>query len=301
MDNDQNARYFRVDGQLRYHWGADQEIMTIINKRDKSPETLALVTKRIELAKPGAIRLLWNKNLGREIYVPRRPEENERREIKRIDLTLKRKKIEPHIGGGYFRDFGDEIPQRTGQNEETYMDAESTTSNNSEEAVATHDPGAYPTISVQEYRDGPIEEIAVHYVRINPVVETKAKINKQQEDNVRSAELDFMLDLETLIKETSADPELIELNCCLEDNNTNMIPQRIQNGRKEVNTPLGHHHGRRSNRHTEIIEIRCTQCLTFGTPGHQQNVQRRYDILVAEYSGRHREKIENMLSLPKRR
>ena len=38
MENDQNARYVRVDGQLRYHWGADKEIMTIINKRDKSPE-----------------------------------------------------------------------------------------------------------------------------------------------------------------------------------------------------------------------------------------------------------------------
>ena len=56
MENDQNARYFRVDGQLRYHWGADQEIMTIINKRDKSPETSELVTRRIELAKPGAMR-----------------------------------------------------------------------------------------------------------------------------------------------------------------------------------------------------------------------------------------------------
>ena len=39
MDNDQNARSFRVDGQLRYLWGADHETMTIINKRDKSPET----------------------------------------------------------------------------------------------------------------------------------------------------------------------------------------------------------------------------------------------------------------------
>ena len=57
---------------------------------------------------------------------------------------------------------------------------------------------------------------------------------------MRSAELDFMLDLETLIKETTADPELNEMNCCLEDNND---PQRKQNGRKEVNTPLGHHHG----------------------------------------------------------
>ena len=208
--------------------GEDQEIMTIINKRDKSPETSKLVTRRIELAKPGVMRPHWNKNLGREKYVPRRPEKNERREIKRIDLTLKRKEREYHIGGGYFRDFGDEIPQRTGQNEETHNDAGSTISNNSEEAVATHEPGAYPAIPVQKYRVGPIEEIEVHYVRINRVVETKAKRNKQQEDNVRSAERDFMLDLETLIKETTADPDLVELNCCLEDNNTNMIPNEYR-------------------------------------------------------------------------
>ena len=89
--------------------------------------------------------------------------------------------------------------------------------------MATHEPGAHPAIPVQEYRDGPIEEIVVHYVKINRIVEEKAKRNKQQEDNVISADLDFMLDLETLIKETAADPELIELNCWLEDNNTNLI------------------------------------------------------------------------------
>ena len=81
--------------------------------------------------------------------------------------------------------------------------AESTTSNNSEQAVATHEPGADPPIFVQDYRDGPIEEIAVHYIRINCVVPEKARQNNQQEDNVRSAELDSMLDLETLIKETA--------------------------------------------------------------------------------------------------
>ena len=59
MDNDQNARYFRADGQLRYHWGADQEIMTVINKRDKSPETSALVTrkKRISQTRSNAATL----------------------------------------------------------------------------------------------------------------------------------------------------------------------------------------------------------------------------------------------------
>ena len=37
MKNDQNARFFRVEGHLRYHWCIDQEIMVIINRRDKSP------------------------------------------------------------------------------------------------------------------------------------------------------------------------------------------------------------------------------------------------------------------------
>ena len=144
--------------------------------------------KRIELARPGAMRPQWNRNLGREIYLPRRPEENERREIKRIDLQLKRKEREPHLGGGYFQDFGDEIQriqpqeqqQQPARNEnpqeiETNKDTESTTSNNSEDAVATHEPGAYPALPVQEYREGPIEEIAVHYVRINCIIEKKSK------------------------------------------------------------------------------------------------------------------------------
>ena len=65
-------------------------------------------------------------------------------------------------------------------------------------------------------------------------METKAKRNKQQEENVRSAELDFMLDQETLIKETTADPELIELNCCLEDNNTKMIPNEYRTIAKKL-------------------------------------------------------------------
>ena len=112
--------------------------------------------RRVELAKPGARRPQWNKNVGREIYIPKRPEEDERREIKRIDLQLKRKERESHIGGGCFQNFGDEIPQRQTQEQparnenarenETNRDMESTTYNNSEDAVATHEPGSYPAI-----------------------------------------------------------------------------------------------------------------------------------------------------------
>ena len=108
---------------------------------------------------------------------------------------------------------------------ETNKETESTVSSTPEEPVTTQEPGAYPTFPVQEFRDGPIEEIAVRYVRINRVIENKAIRNKKQEDNVREAELDFMLDLETFFKEIAADPDLIELQCCIEDNNLRQAPE----------------------------------------------------------------------------
>ena len=113
------------------------------------------------------MRPQWNKGLGREIYVPRRPQEDERREIKRTDIQLNRNKEQSRIGGGYFRNFGDEIPQRPENTEQENninekRDTESTTSSNTEETVTIHEPGAYPAIPLQEYRDGPIEDMAVH-------------------------------------------------------------------------------------------------------------------------------------------
>ena len=62
----------------------------------------------------------------------------------------------------------------------------------------------------------------------------KATRNRQQEYNIRSAELDFMLDLETLIKETAADPDQIEGQCCLEDNNTLAIPEDYKHVAKKL-------------------------------------------------------------------
>ena len=78
-NNENNTRFFRTDGQLRHHWGADDDIMAIINARDKSSETAELVRRRVQLARPGVMRPHCNKNLGREIYIPRRPEEGEKR------------------------------------------------------------------------------------------------------------------------------------------------------------------------------------------------------------------------------
>ena len=87
--------------------------MKMIKRRDNSPETKDLVRQRIALTKPGNMRHHYNKKLERQILVPRRPDEEERKEVKRIDLRLKRKEEHriTHIGGGYFKNFGDQSTQ----------------------------------------------------------------------------------------------------------------------------------------------------------------------------------------------
>ena len=67
--------------------------MKIIRRKDSSPETRDLVRQRIALTK-----------------VARRPDEEERKEVKRIKLRLKRKEEHrvTNMGGGYFRNFGNQ-------------------------------------------------------------------------------------------------------------------------------------------------------------------------------------------------
>ena len=113
----------------------------------------------------------------------------------------------------------------------------------------------------------PDRKIAIHYVRMNKVIETKATRNRQQEDIMRSAELDFMLDLETLIKKTAADPDLIEVQCCIEDENILAIPEDY----KLVPKKLTHRWGITMVHHRIIIlkslRYAALNALHFGHPG----------------------------------
>ena len=135
--------------------------MKIINRRNNSLETKELVERRIELTKPGHMSYHWHKKLDREILLPRRPNDGDRKEIKRIDIRLRRKEEcrDTHPGGGYFKDFGDEIPQAAGSTTETNpdtisvqkatYDTESTVFSSPEEPTSTKEPGSYLAIPVQ--------------------------------------------------------------------------------------------------------------------------------------------------------
>ena len=100
-----------------------------------------------------------------------------------------------------------------------------TVSPSPEKSVTTQ---KHTATSEQEKGDAPIEEIAVHYDRMNRIIENEAVRNRQQEENVRSAELDFMFDLKTLIKETAANPDMIDVQYILYDNKLQQIPEEYK-------------------------------------------------------------------------
>ena len=68
-----------------FHWGATAEIMQIIQRREKSPETRRLVERRLEIARPGTMRRRYDQNAQRTIWVPSRPTKRSREEIADID------------------------------------------------------------------------------------------------------------------------------------------------------------------------------------------------------------------------
>ena len=107
MDDNNNNRQ-KTDrctnnGKLKYHWGANDEIMEIINRRDSSPETRELVERKNELTRPGHMRYQRHKKLEGEILLPRRPDEGDRKEIKRIKIRQQREKEcrDTHFRDGY--------------------------------------------------------------------------------------------------------------------------------------------------------------------------------------------------------
>ena len=71
-----------------YHWGATREIMDIIRRRNKSPETRRLVELRNALSKPGTLRRRYDPHTQRTIFAPTGPNKRSREEIAEIDAEL---------------------------------------------------------------------------------------------------------------------------------------------------------------------------------------------------------------------
>ena len=91
-----NTEITDMDRDNFYHWGATREIMDIIRRRNKSPETRRLVELRNALSEQGTSRRRYDPLTKRIIFAPTRPNKHSRGEI---DAELLQRTN--RLGGGY--------------------------------------------------------------------------------------------------------------------------------------------------------------------------------------------------------
>ena len=89
----------KMDRDKFYHWGATREIMEIIRRRNKSPETRRLVELINNLSRLGTLRRRYDPHTQRTIFAPTRPNKRSREEIAEIDANLLQRTN--RLGGGY--------------------------------------------------------------------------------------------------------------------------------------------------------------------------------------------------------
>ena len=222
--------HFDMDRNLNYHWGATPEIMKIINNRDNSPETQKLVDRRIEIVKPGSMRVKRD-NQGGEHWVPRRPDANGRKEVVEIDIRLgvrNRKKN---------RTYETERREQQQQQPGTSNPKQKPESDTETVIIGNPTGSLYPAINTREFGDEPAQ--IIEYLQINKVVGIPSKKSTEMEDNLRDSEMKFMTDLRSLIKETNRDRDLIATIIGLENRDENSIPETYSRQYKQLNTRWG--------------------------------------------------------------
>ena len=63
-------------------------MIEVINKREKSPETIRLFERRKEITEPGKLRFIFDSSVNRKVWVPRRLDKQGKFLVAEIDLEL---------------------------------------------------------------------------------------------------------------------------------------------------------------------------------------------------------------------
>ena len=127
----------KMNRENLYHWGVTREIMEIIRRRNKSPETRRLVERKEALARPVTMRRRYDPQSQRMIFTPSRPNKRSQDEIAEIDAELTQRAY--RIGGGYRPIQEEEVEEEEEEDpeapEEGEVQAEQNTVDTEEDSV----------------------------------------------------------------------------------------------------------------------------------------------------------------------
>ena len=215
-----------------FHWGATAEIMEIIRKRRKSPETFRLVERRLEISRPGTMRRKFDMNAQRQIWVTSRPNKRSREEIAEIDGELLNRAN--RFGGGYqpLEEQAGEQQEPQQQQPETIEDTEQESEGESQVIRGDN----FPIVDLKSYNTDGKE---IQFIHINQFIEKITGEKKGTEDTIKRAEFNFMLDLKTLIAKSSTDAELNRVRDAMRRGEKNTPPDQYRNVFEKLNNRWG--------------------------------------------------------------
>ena len=197
--------------------------MEIIRRRKKSPETLRLVERRLEISRPGTMRRKFDMNAQRQIWVPSRPNKRSREEIAEIGGELLSRAN--RLGGGYQpiedRTAEDEDPNNNDNHQQPeIIEEENDPESEGESQIIRGDN--FPIADLKAYNT---EGREAQFIQINQVVEKMTGDKKATEDAIKKAEFNFMLDLKTLIAKSNTDAELNRVRDAMRRADKNTAPE----------------------------------------------------------------------------
>ena len=218
--------------------GSKHQSNGIINKQEKSPETLRLIARRKEITKPGNLRFKFDSSLSRKVWVPRRPNKRGRDEVAEIDLELLFRNNEKNRwGGGYF-EFNELKPSSSKgkpNTSEQYTTEPEPISSTEENEVAK----SSSDIPIADLKDYDIAEKTIHYIQINHVIDIPKTKSAEAAENFKKAEFNFMIDLKTLKHKTSVDPKLLQLKICVRNKQKDRAPEEFSSVFSEITERFG--------------------------------------------------------------
>ena len=197
-----------------YHWGATREIMEIIRKRNKSPETRRLAELRNNLSVPGTLRR-YDPHTQRTIFAPTRPNKRSREEIAEIDAELLQRTN--RLGGGY-----QPLTEETGEPENAEEGEIEPEQPETEEDSLILRGDNLPIVDLSKFNT---EGKEAHYIQINHIVGKLSGNKKITEETIKKAEFEFMMDLKSLIARTAIDPELTRVRISMRREDREATPE----------------------------------------------------------------------------
>ena len=212
-----------------FHWGATTEIMEIIRRRRKSSETLRLVERRLEISRPGTLRRKIDLNAQRQIWVPSRPNKRSRQEIAEIDGELLTRA--KRFGGGY-----QPLEERREEQEAPQAEMAEETEQESEGESQIIRDDSFPIVDLKAYNT---EGKEAQFIQINQVIEKVTGNQKNTEETIKKAELNFMLVLKTLIAKSSTDSELNRVRDAMRRDDKDTAPEHYRTNFDKLNNKWG--------------------------------------------------------------